>query len=151
MADETLWKLGKDGSPCRVDVPQGYRCESDSLDMDDLACIPKHAPLCPMTYWRHCMILHEYWGDLLVAAPEGHALVHCSQEVFMCLGAIVIYFLKLHVLYSFDEDEVELSSQANREERAQFQELSPAANLLQSQNAAGQLASAHCLVVNIHS
>ena len=44
VADETLWKLGKDGSPCRVDVPQGYRCESDSLDMDDLVCIPRHSP-----------------------------------------------------------------------------------------------------------
>ena len=53
------------------------------------------------------------------------------------------------VLCSFDEDEVELSGQANREERAQFQELSPAANLLQSQNAAGQLASTHCFVVSI--
>ena len=44
VADETLWKLGQDGSPCRVDVPVGYRCESDSLDMDDLACVAKHAP-----------------------------------------------------------------------------------------------------------
>lgn len=42
--DEKLYRLGEDGSPCRVEVPQGYRCESDSLDMDDLACIPKCAP-----------------------------------------------------------------------------------------------------------
>ena len=42
--DEKLYRLGEDGSPCRVDVPVGYRCESDSLDMDDLACIPQYAP-----------------------------------------------------------------------------------------------------------
>lgn len=37
---KTLWRIDEDGNPCQLDIPAGYRTESDSLDIDDVACIP---------------------------------------------------------------------------------------------------------------
>lgn len=37
---DLLWRLDEDGQPCRLDVPDGFRTESDSLDMDEVACVP---------------------------------------------------------------------------------------------------------------
>ena len=42
---------------------------------------------------------------------------------------------------SWNEDAAEASNADSKAERSRFQELSPTSNLLQSQNAAGQLAS----------
>ena len=163
VTDETLWKLGKDGSPCRVNVPQGYRCESDSLDMDDLVCIPRHAPDLVHsksehndTYNAACFVDFTHTKE---AEQQHDPYMHLGsvQDIYgyvspkppqPCFACHVAYWDR--VPCSFDEDDAESSSLADKEERSHFQELSPTANLLQSQNAAGQLASApHCAFVHL--